>query len=85
VRSYTREQEERHFRSESIAESSNWRDRKTLKEIGEELGYTHNCRGCGKKSDTPWCGCDAGAPERDDEPPENDEHWDVGKRKTSPE
>ena len=42
-----------------------WRKGKTLAEIGEELGYTYNCRGCGQKSDTPWCGCDAGAPEEE--------------------
>jgi len=41
--------------------------RESIRERAEELGYTHNCRGCGQKSDTPWCGCDAGAPE-DPEP-----------------
>ena len=55
---------------------SNWRDGKTREEIGEELGYTYCCRGCGRKSDTPWCGCDAGEPlpdaEDEDDPDFND-------------
>ena len=41
--------------------------RESIRERAEELGYTYNCRGCGQKSDTPWCGCAAGAPE-DPEP-----------------
>lgn len=29
----------------------------TTRERAEELGYTYNCYGCGRKSDTPNCGC----------------------------
>jgi hypothetical protein len=43
-----------------------WRKGKTPREIGEELGYTYNCHGCGQKSDTPWCGCLEGKPEEDE-------------------
>lgn len=35
----------------------------SIRDHAEDLGYIHNCRGCGQKSDTPWCGCLEGAPE----------------------
>ena len=41
----------------------NWKDGKSIREIGEELGYTQHCRGCGQLTDTGWCGCAAGETE----------------------
>ena len=48
------------------------------REAAEQLGYTYRCRGCGRLTDTGWCGCAAGEP--DDEPEEDGEAWDVEKR-----
>ena len=40
------------------------RSEMTIREHAEELGYVQNCRGCGQKTDTGWCGCAAGEPDQ---------------------